>query len=179
MELIHSHSLMDGFFRQWKPQLGEDYDRYRNHCYRVVNHCNQLTPLSRDQLQQVMIAACFHDIGIWLDNTFDYLEPSHDRANNYLVREGKNRWKETVCSMIMEHHKITEFRGNEQVLVNAFRKADWVDVSMGVLNFAIPRKNISAIRQEFPYLGFHSRLIELAARNLKRHPFNPLPMLKI
>ena len=179
MELIRKHSLMEGFFKQWQPQLGKDLDRYRNHCYRVVNHCNQLADLDREQLEQVMIAACFHDVGIWLDNTFDYLKPSQYRANNYLVREGKSHWSNAVCSMITEHHKITPFEGHNAELVEAFRKADWIDVSMGVMTFSLPRHTINEIRQAFPYLGFHKMLTKLTFKNLVQHPLNPLPMFRL
>ncbi len=179
MELIRNHSLMENFFKQWQPQLGRDLDRYRNHCYRVVNHCNQLADLDREQLEQVMIAACFHDAGIWLDNTFDYLKPSQYRANNYLVREGKSQWSHAVCAMIMEHHKITAYAGDNKALVETFRKADWIDVSMGLMTFSLPRHTIKQIREAFPYLGFHSMLTRLTARNLLHHPLKPLPMFKI
>lgn len=178
MELIQQHSVMEGFFKQWQPQLGKDYDRYRNHCYRVVNHCQQLMPLNREQLEQVMIAACFHDVGIWLDNTFDYLKPSQDRANNFLVREGKSQWSQAVCTMIMEHHKITAYEGENEQLIEAFRKADWIDVTMGALNFSLPRKTIREIHSAFPYLGFHTMLMQKTLRNTLQHPFNPLPMFK-
>ena len=178
MELIRNHSLMEGFFKQWQPQLGKDFDRYRNHCYRVVNHCNQLTDLSAEQLQQVMIAACFHDVGIWLDNTFDYLKPSQYRANNYLVREGKSQWSQAIGSMIREHHKITPCDNQQDPLIEIFRQADWIDVTMGVVNFSLPRQKIKRIHQAFPYLGFHQMLARLTARNLVSHPLKPLPMFK-
>lgn len=179
MELIRDHSLMEQFFKQWQSELGNDLDRYRNHCYRVVNHCQMLKPLERAELEQVMIAACFHDIGIWLDNTFDYLKPSRDRVNNYLVRDGKNQWSAAVCAMVMEHHKVTSYKGPNAPLVDAFRKADWIDVSMGLLTFGVPRKAINEIRQAFPYLGFHTMLTRLTAKNTLRHPLKPLPMFKL
>lgn len=179
MELIRNHSLMESFFRQWQPHLGDDLDRYRNHCYRVVNHCKQLTNLNRDELEQVMIATCFHDVGIWLDNTVDYLKPSQQRANNYLVREGKSQWSRSVCGMVMEHHKITAYKGENDKLIEAFRQADWIDVTMGVVTFSLSREKIRQIRQAFPYLGFHTMLAQLTAKNLVKHPLNPLPMFKL
>ncbi|MDX1694168.1 MAG: hypothetical protein R3208_10410 [Ketobacteraceae bacterium] len=179
MDLIRNHSLMESFFKHWQPQLGKDLDRYRNHCYRVVNHCNQLIDLDREQLEQVMIAACYHDVGIWLDNTFDYLKPSQYRANNFLVREGKSQWSHVVCGMILEHHKITPYDGKNGILIEAFRQADWIDVTMGVVNFSLPRPKIRRIREAFPYLGFHKMLAQLTARNLVTHPLKPLPMFKV
>lgn len=179
MDLIQNHSLLDTLLRQWHPQLGKDFERYRNHCYRVVNHCVRLSPLNKEQFEQVIIAACFHDVGIWLDNTFDYLKPSQHRANNYLVREGKSQWSEAVCRMILEHHKITAYTGNHQLLVETFRKADWIDVSMGFLTFSLNKKEINTIRKAFPYLGFHKMLTTLTTKNMLHHPLNPLPMFKL
>ena len=103
---------LETLLQQWRPSLGEDYTAYRNHVYRVINHCiiyakkNDIT-LSHGDIEIIAIAGAFHDIGIWLDHTFDYLKPSLQRANNYLVREGKNQWVELVSNMITEHHKIT------------------------------------------------------------------------
>jgi len=176
-------ATLETLLQQWRPSLGQDYITYRNHVYRVINHCivyaekNDI-PLSHDTLEIIAIAAAFHDIGIWLDNTFDYLQPSAQRANNYLVQEGKGGWIETVTNMINEHHKVTSFSSNKKDLVEMFRQADWVDVSMGTLCFQIPWVNIREIRKVFPYEGFHRKLIQLTFAHSLKAPLNPLPMFK-
>ena len=176
-------ATLETLLQQWRPHFGQDYIVYRNHVYRIINHCivyaekNDIT-LSHDTLEIIAIAAAFHDIGIWLDNTFDYLQPSVQRANNYLVREGKADWVEIVTSMINEHHKVTPFSSDKKNLVEMFRQADWVDVSIGTLCFQIPRANIREIRKVFPYEGFHKRLIQLTLVHSLKTPLNPLPMFK-
>jgi hypothetical protein len=42
----------------------------------------------------LVIAACFHDLGIWTDHTFDYLSPSAGLARDYLQRYGLSAWQE-------------------------------------------------------------------------------------
>ena len=56
--------------------LGRDFDGYRNHAYRVANLCLAQSPPSALDVEKIAIAAAFHDLGIWTDRTFDYLEPS-------------------------------------------------------------------------------------------------------
>ena len=176
-------ATLETLLQQWRPNLGRDYIAYRNHVYRVINHCivyaekNDIT-LSQETLEIIAIAAAFHDIGIWLDNTFDYIQPSAQRANNYLVREGKGDWIEIVTNMINEHHKVTSFNTDKKDPIEMFRQADWVDVSMGMLCFQIPWSNIREIRKVFPYEGFHRRLIQLTLAHSLKSPLNPLPMFK-
>jgi len=176
MQIIQHHPLIEQLFRQWQDALGPDYTAYHNHVYRVLNHCNALYPLNQQQLEQIAIAAAFHDIAIWLDHTFDYIKPSVHHANNYLVREGHSQWLEPVCAMIEQHHKITTYNGPHNDLVDTFRKADWVDVSMGAMRYGLAFNTVKQIRQAFPYSGFHRRLVQLSAGNFIRHPLRPLPM---
>ena len=176
MNLITHHPVVESLLNNWREALGKDFQAYQNHVYRVINYCAAQQTLEERQLEQVAIAACFHDVGIWLDHTFDYLGPSCQRANNYLVREGKSHWIDAVCGMILEHHKVTAYQGKEADIINVFRKADWIDVSMGTLRFGVAGRDIRAVRQAFPYVGFHRMLVQLSARNLIRHPLRPLPM---
>lgn len=176
-------ATLETLLQQWQPNLQKDYITYRNHVYRVINHCiayaeHHDIPLCHNDIELIAIAAAFHDIGIWLDNTFDYLRPSAQRANNYLVREGKGDWVETVTGMINEHHKVTSFSSNKANFIEMFRQADWIDVTMGTLCFQVPRSKVREIRQVFPYQGFHHRLVQLTLSHTLKAPFNPLPMFK-
>lgn len=178
MQIIQHHPLIEQLFLQWQPALGRDYTAYRNHVYRVLNHCNALRPLSQRERDQVAIAAAFHDVAIWLDHTFDYIGPSVRHANNFLVREGKSQWIDPVRAMIEQHHKITAYDGPHADLAELFRRADWIDVSMGLARLGISFNTVRIIRAAFPYAGFHRRLIRLSAGNIVRHPLRPLPMFR-
>ena len=178
MQIIQHHPVIEQLFSHWREPLGKDFTAYRNHVYRVLNHCNALRPLNPRELDQVAIAAAFHDVGIWLDHTFDYLAPSVRHANNYLVREGKSHWIEAVRGMIEQHHKITTYHGPHADLVDLFRQADWIDVSMGAMRFGLSFNAVRLIRKALPYAGFHWRLVELSAAHITRHPLRPLPMFR-
>ena len=80
--------------------------------------------------------------------------------------------------MILNHHKVTRYRNNAGPLVEAFRKADWVDVSLGALRFGLPASIVSDVRAAFPNAGFHRRLAELTFAQMRREPLRPLPMFR-
>jgi hypothetical protein len=79
--------------------------------------------------------------------------------------------------MIREHHKVRRFHGVESDLIEPFRRADWIDVSLGVLTFGLPRER-GEILARWPNSGFHKRLVQLAFKRLRTNPLNPIPVLK-
>ena len=101
--------------------------------------------LRRGSLEKVALAAAFHDLGIWTAQTFDYLPPSIELACRHLECAGHGDWRETVAGMIREHHKIREFRGEAADIIEPFRRADWIDVSLGALSFGLPRERVREI----------------------------------
>lgn len=161
----------------YREKLGEDYDAYLNHCIRVSHFCMAFDkrPLS---VEKINIAAAFHDLGIWTNSTLDYLGPSEELACAYLRSIGKDNWMPEIVSMIENHHKITSFSGNATWLTEIFRKADWIDVSLGVLKFGLSGRLIREVRNT-PNVGFHKKLTTLILKRFITHPFNPLPMFRI
>jgi len=161
----------------WAGALGRDAVGYGNHVRRVVGLVRAELPLLHPaQLGQLAVAAAFHDIGIWLDGTFDYLEPSRDHAAAYLEEQGLGAWEPVVSEMILRHHQIRPVHG--EPLVEAFRRADWCDVSMGALRRGYPKGRYHELRKEFPFAGFHQKLVVLTAKRTAKHPLSPLPMLR-
>ena len=65
-----------------------------------------------------------------------------------------------------------------QASVETFRRADWIDVSNGMLRFGLPRAVVREVRRTFPDAGFHRRLLQLTLRRFRRHPLSPLPMMR-
>ena len=114
--------------------IGSDFVGYRNHVYRVANLCAAMTERSTDphRIEKIGIAAAFHDLGIWTDSTFDYHAPSIRLARDYLVSTVRSHWAAEITEMIEEHHKVTAYRG-ALPLVEPFRRADWIDVTLGLL----------------------------------------------
>ncbi|MFQ5477265.1 MAG: HD domain-containing protein [Candidatus Binatia bacterium] len=177
MEIIRSYALLDELFDSSVSLLGVDFHGYRNHAYRVFNFARELAGSSSETDTKFAVAAYFHDLGIWADHTFDYLTPSVTRARDYLAAQRKADWMEEVSYMITEHHKITS-AGGFGALVEAFRRADWIDVTLGLLSYGLPRYFVREVRREFPNEGFHRRLLSLTVERIREHPTRPLPMFK-
>jgi hypothetical protein len=176
--LLTRVALLDELLQHYALVLGKDFTAYRNHTYRVINFCSALSADS-EQLPKMTIAAAFHDLGIWTDETFDYLPPSERLAQAFLAREGRTEWMPEIRAMIHEHHKITRYPSDPTGLVEVFRKADWVDVSRGLLTFGLPRQFLREVFSTFHNAGFHKRLVQLSFARLLSHPLNPLPMFRL
>ena len=159
--------------------IGRDFAAYRNHVYRVVNLCAAMQPLDPSGLETIAIAAAFHDLGIWTDKTFDYLEPSVRLAEAHLVRSGNKEWTAEISALILEHHKVSPYRNSRFPLVEPFRRADWIDVSKGLRRFGLQGSVIREIFAAWPSAGFHRRLVQLTLQRWRSHPLSPLPMLRL
>ncbi len=176
MKIEHQISLIDEILNDWHEELGDSFDGYRNHVYRMVNFTYALADLGPDERDKVAVAGAFHDIGIWPGDNFDYLCPSIDRSRNYLDAACLNRWSDDVARMISEHHKLRRVTGDR--LVEAFRRGDLVDFSLGILGQGLPRTFIREVKDAFPNAGFHRSLIRTACRWIVRHPLRPVPVVK-
>jgi len=178
MNVIHECALLDELLAGYRQQLGLDYDAYRNHCMRVFNFCTALAGESGAAENKIIIAAVFHDLGIWTENTFDYLYSSQLLAQRYLEKSFKASWCKEIEAMIGQHHKFTRYRKNPQGLVEAFRKADRIDFSGGLLRYRLSDDFVVEVLDVFPNAGFHTMLAQLTLKRLKSHPLGFLPMLK-
>jgi hypothetical protein len=148
---------------------------YRNHVLRLISFAFTLDELDDDERRKVVIAAGFHDLGLFSADTLDYLPPSIELAERYLVGTGNERWVEEITEMIDEHHKL---RQADDRLVELFRRADLIDFSLGVFRFGLERSYISEVKRAFPNSGFHAHLLRTAGRWICRHPLNPVPVVK-
>lgn len=170
--------LIDELLAPWRERLGADYTAYRNHVCRMLNFCFALHDCDETARRKACIAGAFHDLGIWSDDTIDYLPPSVALARDHLRKHDLAAWTEEVSLMIDEHHKLRRYRDPRYPLVEAFRKADLVDLSLGTVRFGLKRADIRTIKQAFPNAGFHKRLMQLAGDWFKHHPLSPPPFLK-
>lgn len=173
-----SYEIIEVMMASYKSTIGKDYHRYKNHVCRIYSYCKQMDD-SHYNNTKYAIAAVFHDIGIWTDATFDYIEPSIEQASSYLTTINRQEWIEEITLMISWHHKISSYKKDNYETIEIFRKADWIDVSLGILNFEVKPKEIKLIKQQLPNLGFHVFLLKNIFKNLFKHPLNPLPMFKI
>jgi hypothetical protein len=176
--LLERLDPLDRVLETHAVELGGDFTAYRNHAYRVVNFCCALAPCADATLEKIALAAAFHDLGIWTAHTFDYLAPSIHLACAHLACAGHADLRDNIAGMIREHHKVRSFRGAGAELIEPFRRADWIDVSLGALSFGLPRARIREIRAKWPNAGFHQRLAQLTLKRLRTHPLSPIPALK-
>ncbi|MBO9154760.1 hypothetical protein ACFOTA_21280 [Chitinophaga sp. GCM10012297] len=167
---------VETLLQRFQPALGGDYEKYRNHVYRVLANCLLLD--DNANVPTYAIAAVFHDIGIWTDHTFDYLAPSIAQLRAYFTETGQEALLEEISLMISWHHKTSRYTGPFEKTVETFREADWTDVSLGLTSFGIQRSQLKAIREKFPNRGFHWFLLRQTFRNFLKHPLNPLPVFK-
>lgn len=182
-----SHALIDVLLDRHKDALGRDFAAYGNHVHRVFDgtllHQRHLAPgytPSDDEMAALAIAAVYHDAAIWLDGTFDYLDPSNAHAQAELKTRGLERWSDAVFDMVMGHHKLTSVppRGDDPNWGEWFRRADYSDVSWGLVRFGVPAADLKAVRSAYPNLGFHKALVRIAGGWFPKHPFNPMPMMR-
>lgn len=176
MDCIKQHEIIDRILLAFRDELGKDFEQYRHHVYRVYNLAAPLVATLQD-VETISVAAAFHDLGIWTNNTFDYLEPSIKLARQYSadnnLEAGTIREIETI---INKHHKLTRVKTSS--LAEIFRQADLVDLSLGLIRCGRKRQHIRLVRKTFPNRGFHLHLCRLFFKNLLSNPFRPLPMYK-
>lgn len=178
MKPILEFPCTDEILTSFALAIGADLQGYRNHIYRVLNFHSALSGTESLPSLAVQIAAAFHDLGIWTDDTLDYLPPSIALATEYLDSQQRPGLKDEVRALILEHHKVRRYRGACADSVEFFRQADLVDVSMGLVRFGLPRSFIKTVQSTFPDHGFHSMLIKRSARQFIRSPLRPLPMFR-
>ncbi|WP_428313272.1 HD domain-containing protein [Hydrocarboniphaga sp.] len=170
---------LDELLQRHAGVLGADFAGYRNHCYRVVNFAMAFcTSVDEQTVDKLAVAAAFHDLGIWTTGSFDYLDPSERLAREHLRELRREDWSADVVAMIQQHHKIRRCSSASGDMAEVFRKADLVDVSLGVVGFGLSREFRRQVKARFPNAGFHRCLLRLTAARLRSHPLSPLPMMR-
>ncbi len=163
-EIITHSDRIEAILEPWHHALGDDLDGYRGHIYRVLNYALFLLDGDRTFLPEIETALAYHDLGLWADRTLAYLEPSIDRALRDNASQGWHHEPQLLRDIILWHHKVTRFKGPHANVVNAVRKADWVDATAGVLRKGIPRRFIHEVKEAIPAAGFYDTLRSLGTR---------------
>ncbi len=170
--------LLEDILSHWLHHIGQDFDGYRNHCYRMIHVCWALHHCTEDEQQKIIIAAAFHDLGIWTEQTVDYLPPSIALAQRYLAHRGLSAWCEEISLMIDQHHSFKAVNHPRFPLVEVFRQADLVDVSLGWIRFGVDKGYFKQVQTTFPDAGFHRRLLQLGGDWFGKHPLRAPPFFK-
>jgi hypothetical protein len=144
----------------YREAIGCDYNGYRNHVYRTVTYA--LHFLNDREQPLVETAMVYHDLGLWTDRQLAYLEPSEALALRDNEKYGWGLDPEALRGVIHWHHKIFRYTGPHAEVIEACRKADWVDATQGWLRKGLTRSFIAGVETEFPNCGFHTSLMRLA-----------------
>ncbi len=179
-ELIREDPLVEQILDEHRDHAGDDesgWNGYRGHVYRVLNLARALAPESPDRDEKLAIASAFHDLAVFA--SLDYLPPSIRAQDAWLTRTGRAGWSEELALIVAEHHRPTPYRGAHAPLVEAFRRADFADVSQGLVHPGLSRAYVTAVRAAFDVGPFFTRVVPMAlARRLARKPLDPLPHMR-
>ena len=76
------------------------------------------------------------------------------------------------------HHKMSRYSCLHKETVETFNRADWIDVSKGILKFKLNQNDIFHKNKDYPNLDFHGFLAVQTIKNLFKSHLKPLPMFK-
>ena len=170
--------LLEEILNEWKTVIANDFQGYKNHVYRMIHFCFALHPCNKEEREKIIIAGCFHDLGLWTEHTVDYLPPSVLLVRAYLEEKKLQKWATEIELMIDMHHKIRKYEDNNYPLVEVFRRADLADFSLGLIKGGVADDTIREVKAAFPNAGFHKMLLKEQGKWIVRHPFNPFPIMK-
>ena len=169
--------LVDEILSEHRETLGRNFDAFHNHVLRVLHFCHHLQACSPEETQMLEVAAAFHNLSIWTHRTKDCLKPSAALAAEWLMRTGRTSWTYPVVDMIESRHGPGTVQEPHRCLTEVFRRAHWIDVSLGMRRFGLSRDVVESVRQAFPGCGFHFLLLRrIALKALFDQLWNPYPM---
>ena len=99
-------------------------------------------------------------------------------ARGYLEETGHAGWADEVAAMIEWHHKLSPYEGAHAERVEAFRKADLVDFSFGLLRSGLSRKSVSQVFAADPPWNFRRFLLRITLLWPLQHPLRPFPVFR-
>jgi hypothetical protein len=155
---------VDRLLEPHRAALGADYDGYRNHILRTLSYAYHWKKGQRKVMEAALV---YHDLALWTDKRLDYIQPSVALMRAELgasrtsdgEREYTDEELDVAEAIILQHHKLTPYAGPHAVVVNAVRKADWLDATRGLVRADMPADNIALVKQELPPAGFYSSLL--------------------
>lgn len=160
--IIDHSDRVEDLFAPYRDIIGTDFPAYRGHVYRVITYAMHF--LNGDEAARPIVetALVYHDIGLWTENELAYLEPSEDLA---LADNEKYGWglnPQLLRDAIHWHHKVFLYRGPNQRIVEAVRKADWIDATDGRIRKGLTKAQVKLVQDAIPNYDFGAVLQRLA-----------------
>lgn len=162
IQIIDHSDRVENLFAPYHDIIGKDYAAYRGHVYRVITFAMHFLNGDEEARPLVETALVYHDIGLWTENNLAYLEPSEEHA---LADNEKYGWRldpQLLRDAIHWHHKVFPYRGPNQRIVEAVRKADWIDATEGRIRKGLSKAQVSAVQDAIPNYDFGEVLQRLA-----------------
>jgi hypothetical protein len=154
--------FVDELLGRYETPIGRDLPGYRNHVYRTITYAMHFLGNAEEHERLIEAAFVYHDIGLWTDHELAYLEPSEAVAIADNQKLGLGFDPDLLRGAIHWHHKIFPYTGPHRDIIEACRKADWIDASKGLLRKGMSKTVIGEVEAAFPNLGFHDTLMRLA-----------------
>lgn len=159
---ITSSERVDALLSPYREAIGADFPGYRNHVLRVLSYAMHFLGAADARRQLVETALAYHDLGLWTAGDLAYLEPSETLALQDNAAHGWGLDPDILKACIHWHHKLFPYRGPDADVVNAVRRADWIDATQGKVRHGVPRDQIAIVEAAIPTEGFHETLSRLA-----------------
>ncbi len=165
-EVLRSSPLAEEILESHRHRAhGDDagYDGYKAHVYRVINFARALTPDEPDRDDKLAIAAAFHDLAAF--DTIDYLVPSIEAQDAWLLETGRQSWSDELALIVAEHHRLFRYgpARPHAPLVEAVRRADLIEVSQGRIRFGLPGSYVKQVHATFDASVFFNRVVPSGA----------------
>lgn len=157
IQVIRDSEHVEALLAKYRDVIGDDFDGYRNHIYRVLSYTMHFLGGDETWREIIETALVYHDLGLWTDRELAYLEPSIAQSKGVSSAENER----LIHDIILYHHKITAFKGPNERVVNAVRKADWIDATNGLMGKGMPRTHIRKVKAAIPAAGFYKTLQRL------------------
>ncbi|MDD7911648.1 hypothetical protein PUV47_17080 [Pseudovibrio exalbescens] len=166
IEVIDYSNSVEHLLAPFAGVLGQDYDGYRGHIYRNLTYTLHFLDGDETFRPEIEAALVYHHIGLWTHATLHYVKPSLERFGRDSRRFGWDLDNILVWDIIQWHHKLFWYRGPNADVINAVRKADWVDASGGRIRKGLSSEQVRLVRDAIPEAGFQKALRRMS-RELK------------
>lgn len=136
----------------YRETIGRDYLGYRNHVYRAITYALHFLNGQHEQLVETVFV--YHDMGLWTARELAYLEPSESLAVSDNEKFGWGLDPVVLRDAIHWHHKIFRYRGPNEAVIEACRKADWIDATQGLCARGLVEGIFSEWKKRFRIAAF-------------------------
>jgi hypothetical protein len=197
-----SHPVLDAVLEHHAEEIGPvDLVKYRGHCLRVLSFAgyylrrheeySKVEEIPAHVFDVMALALAYHDIALWTAGVLHYLEPSVE----VLMADWQSAAVpglpafspadlETARVIILEHHryntwKLPEGSTVDRAAVNAVRRGDWADATVGFVKTGLPPAYLEQAYNVIPAAGFHRMLLDFGGRLSPNSFVGRLEILKI